>query len=91
MACKDKSKEEKEKARKMCLEIKSEGRNTHRWDPDSCSCKKKLIPDAEFKKDSTSFAAGKYDSGKYPINVNLPKKYQPAQTQEFFDRYTRKK
>jgi hypothetical protein len=26
-----------------------------------------------------------------PVNVNLPKKYQPAQTQEFFDRYTRKK
>jgi len=57
----------------------------------SCECKDKLIPDDEFKKDSTAFAAGKYDHGKYPVNLNLPKNKQPAQTQEFFDRYTRKK
>jgi hypothetical protein len=86
MACKDKSKEEKEEARKACVSNKAK-----RWDPDACSCKNKLIPDAEFKKDSTKFAAGKYDYGKYPININLPKKYQPHQTQEFLDRYTGKK
>ena len=66
-------------------------RDKKRWDPDSCACKDKLISDAEFKKDSTAFAAGKYDHSKYPVNLNLPKNKQPAQTQEFFDRYTRKK
>ena len=87
MACsRFKTKEERQKAKKTCVSnIKK------RWDPDSCECKDKLIPDEEFKKDSTAFAAGKYDHGKYPVNLNLPKNKQPAQTQEFFDRYTRKK
>ena len=48
MACKDKSKEQKEKAKKACATKK-----THVWNSDSCSCDKKLIPDVEFKKDST--------------------------------------
>ena len=81
-----KTKEERTKARKACV-----SNNKKRWDPDSCACKDKLISDAEFKKDSTAFAAGNYDHSKYPVNLNLPKNKQPAQTQEFFDRYTRKK
>ena len=87
MACKDKSKEEKEKARKMCLEIKSEGRNTHRWDPDSCSCDKKLIPDEEFKADSTSFARGQNPTGKYPIDWKKSSSEQSPRSMEFYSRY----
>ena len=82
MACKDKSKEQIEKAKKACS-LKT----GHRWVSDSCSCDKKLIPDEEFKADSTSFARGQNPAGKYPIDWKKSSSEQSPRSMEFYSRY----